>query len=392
MHIKLLLKAQYDNILQVDVCVLCFQRSTVKQQVPTKEQVAHSMPVPDPMPVPATVEVDKVANFQIYLDPELLTSPNLTKDQRDFLIRRTITNMKTTTFLLDPPREPSNTELESMAKQLVVQYPAMKDDERLNPDNPWKGIFLLLKRRLGNDRTVKNPQGKCPSRSKKWREANKGGNEGIVVNENGHDENLANAAKSSTTRSTSQSRKRNSLFDDYQESSLEDAARPSVSQSNTQSRKKTAMSDEYEESSVENTAMPSTSKSTAKLRKRKALSNEDEESSQENAALPSSPQSTAQAMKRKALSDEGEESTEEEYNAKEMEKHYAKLTEHLKKKKPNAKVTTQLMNLEFPSRRAFIDNTLRTPAVRIKKVSKAYPCFVYPGQTYEVCLELLLLA
>ena len=56
-------------------------------------------------------------------------------------------------------------------------------------------------------------------------------------------------------------------------------------------------------------------------------------------------------------------------------RHYRALQEMYKTKKPNKSAVVQLLDLEFQSRRAFIDSDVMKEQDRPTKVLEAYPCF-----------------
>lgn len=58
-----------------------------------------------------------------------------------------------------------------------------------------------------------------------------------------------------------------------------------------------------------------------------------------------------------------------------MAKHYKTLQVLYKKKNPNHESVSQLLDLEFKARRAFIDSDSIPEEERYDKVIEAYPCF-----------------
>uniref|UniRef100_A0A3Q2VNT0 Si:ch211-208g1.1 n=1 Tax=Haplochromis burtoni TaxID=8153 RepID=A0A3Q2VNT0_HAPBU len=56
-------------------------------------------------------------------------------------------------------------------------------------------------------------------------------------------------------------------------------------------------------------------------------------------------------------------------------RHYKTLQEIYKTKKPNKAAVTQLLNLEFESRRQFINSDAIKEQDRAVKILEAYPCF-----------------
>lgn len=56
-------------------------------------------------------------------------------------------------------------------------------------------------------------------------------------------------------------------------------------------------------------------------------------------------------------------------------RHYKTLQEIYKAKKPNKAAVTQLLNLEFESRRRFINSDATKEQDRPTKILEAYPCF-----------------
>lgn len=58
-----------------------------------------------------------------------------------------------------------------------------------------------------------------------------------------------------------------------------------------------------------------------------------------------------------------------------MAKHYKTLQALFKKKNPNHESVSQLLDLEFLARRAFIDSDTVRQENRHEKILEAYPCF-----------------
>lgn len=56
-------------------------------------------------------------------------------------------------------------------------------------------------------------------------------------------------------------------------------------------------------------------------------------------------------------------------------RHYKTLQEMYKKPKPNQDAVCQILDLEFQSRRAFIDSNVLKEEDRPTKILDAYPCF-----------------
>lgn len=56
-------------------------------------------------------------------------------------------------------------------------------------------------------------------------------------------------------------------------------------------------------------------------------------------------------------------------------RHYKTLQELYKKPKPNRDAVCQILDLEFQSRRAFIDSDVLKEEDRPTKILEAYPCF-----------------
>ncbi|XP_029966657.1 uncharacterized protein LOC115402283 [Salarias fasciatus] len=72
-----------------------------------------------------------------------------------------------------------------------------------------------------------------------------------------------------------------------------------------------------------------------------------------------------------------------------MAKHYKTLQALYKKKKPNHESVSQLLDLEFPARRAFIDSDAISEENRPGQILEAYPCFKEIGHVMEELRRIL---
>ena len=66
-----------------------------------------------------------------------------------------------------------------------------------------------------------------------------------------------------------------------------------------------------------------------------------------------------------------------------MAKHYRTLQALYKKKNPNHESVSQLLDLEFKARRAFIDSDSIREEDRYDKIIEAYPCFKVIGHVSD---------
>ena len=74
----------------------------------------------------------KAPQYVLYSDPAIqdaASNGELNKSMRERLIRGTINNMVSTSSSLPSSRFPKSTELEEMAKSLIVAYPCLRDAE-----------------------------------------------------------------------------------------------------------------------------------------------------------------------------------------------------------------------------------------------------------------------
>ncbi|XP_035806358.1 uncharacterized protein LOC111571818 [Amphiprion ocellaris] len=88
-----------------------------------------------------------------------------------------------------------------------------------------------------------------------------------------------------------------------------------------------------------------------------------------------SPARASTPVEQQGSSDEASPSTDFYSSQKTQARHYKTLQQLYKTKKPNKAAVTQLMDLEFQSRRLFIDSDAVKEQDRPTKILEAYPCF-----------------
>lgn len=77
------------------------------------------------------------------------------------------------------------------------------------------------------------------------------------------------------------------------------------------------------------------------------------------------------------------------YHPATLAKHYKTLQTLFKRKNPNHQDVSQLLDLEFSARRAFIDSNAIREEDRHKKVLEAYPCFKDIGHVSHYWMHMI---